>query len=277
MKTMLLALTLLSAPLHAANPPSWTEAVEPFRIVGNIHYVGTAELASFLITTPSGHILLDAPMDENVAHILGAIEQLGYRPQDVRILINSHAHFDHAGGFAAMKKRTGARLLLSEADAELAARGGVRDFAFGDRFAYTPVRADAMLRDGETVSIGRTTLTAILTPGHTKGGTSWTTTVEENGRALRVVIANSMTAPTYRLVDNPDYPTIMDDFRASFERLRALEADVFLAPHASFFGLKQKMTRLGQATNPFIDPTALPTYVDRMAAAIDKQWAEQRE
>lgn len=268
---------LAAASAAAQSPPSWTEPVEPFRVVGNIHYVGTAELASFLVTTPEGHILLDAPMEENVPHLLASIRKLGFEPKDVRILINSHAHFDHAGGFRTMREMTGARLLLSAEDAALAARGGTGDFAFGDRFHYAPVEADAILEDGERVSLGGTTLTALITPGHTKGGTSWTTTVREGSRTLRVVIANSMTAPDYRLWENEHYPNVMEDFRASFARLRRLEADVFLAPHASFFGLRRKMAARGGATNPFIDPAALRAYTDRMEAAVERRYRSQRE
>lgn len=267
--TLFLLVALLSSPIPAPadDPPSWTEPVEPFRIAGNIYYVGTAELASFLITSDKGHILLDVPMEANVPVIVRSIETLGFDPDDIEIIINSHAHYDHAGGIHAMKQLTGARVLLSAPDAELAARGGIGDFAFGDRFAYTPAVADEIVREGSRVSAGETTLTAIMTPGHTRGGTTWTTEVEEDGNRLRVVFANSMTAPTYKLVGNELYPAIMDDFRQSFARLRALEADVFLAPHASFFNLKKKS---------FVDRDALRRYVDRLEAAVIGQYEEQK-
>lgn len=266
---LLLLVALLSGPVPAVtdDPPSWTEPIEPFRIVGNIHYVGTMELASYLITTAKGHILLDVPMEQNVPHIVRSIKKLGFDPRDILYIINSHAHYDHAGGIDAMKKRTGARVLISAQDADLAARGGRGDFAFGDRFAYTPVVADGIIREGSKVSVGGTTLTALLTPGHTKGGTTWTTEVDEGGKRYRVVFANSMTAPTYQLVGNAQYPNIMDDFRSSFERLRALEADVFLAPHASFFNLAEKN---------FIDRDALRRYADKLEAGVMRQYEEQK-
>jgi metallo-beta-lactamase class B len=259
---------LLLAVILAEDPPSWTEPVEPFRIIGNVHYVGTAELASYLITTDTGHVLLDVPIEANVPHIVRSIETLGFDPDDIRIIINSHAHYDHAGGIEAMRKRTGARVLMSAPDAELAARGGRRDFAFGDRFLYTPFVADEIIHEGTTVSMGGTTLTALMTPGHTKGGTSWVTEVEEGRKIYRVVFANSMTAPTYKLVGNDQYPNIMDDFRKSFARLRALEADVFLAPHASFFNLKKKN---------FVDREALRRYADRIEAGVMRQYEEQKK
>lgn len=279
MKRISLLLLLLSATAAFAQiAPSWTEPVEPIRIVGNIHYVGTAELASFLITTPEGHILVDAPMEENVPRIIASIEALGFRAGDIRILLNTHAHMDHAGGFAALRERSGAKLLLSAADAQLAARGGRDDFAFGNDLIYPAVRADGILEDGQVVSLGGTSLTAVMTPGHTKGGTSWVTSADEGGRLVRVVIANSMTAPGYSLVDNEKYPGIMEEFRASFSRLAAMQADVFLAPHASFFGLKRKRAAAGSGTvNPFIDPGALAHYVERMRVAVESQYTTQKE
>jgi metallo-beta-lactamase class B len=268
------SLLLIAASALAANPPSWTEPVAPFKVAGNIHYVGTAELASFLITTPSGHILLDAPLDENVPHILRSIETLGFAPSDIRILINSHAHFDHLGGMKHIKELTGAELALSAPDAELAARGGTADFAFGDEYGYPPVSADRILADGDVVSLGGTSLTAILTPGHTRGGTTWLTEVVEDGRKLRVIVANSMTAPGYDLVGNDAYPEMVDDFRSSFDRLAGLEADVFLGPHASFFGLGRKLAATGEG-NPFVDPSELAAFVQRSRAFFERQLASQ--
>ena len=262
---------LVAATALAAHPPSWTEPVAPFKVAGNIYYVGTAELASFLITTPSGHILLDAPLEENVPQLLRSIETLGFSPSDIRILINSHAHSDHLGGMKRIKEITGAKLALSAPDAQLAARGGTADFAFRVDLPYPPVTANRILADGDVVSLGGTSLTAILTPGHTRGGTTWLTDVVEDGRKLRVLVVNSMTAPGYDLVGNDAYPGIVDDYRASFDRLAKLEADVFLGPHASFFGLGRK---LGDG-NPFVDPSELAAFVQRSRAAFERQLASQ--
>lgn len=271
---VLCVLAALSA--QAQRQPSWTEPVEPFRILGNVHYVGTAELTSFLITTPAGHVLLDAPLEENVPHLLRSIRALGFDPEDVEVLIGSHAHFDHAGGFARMKEATGAKLLLSRADAALVERGGRDDFAFGDRGAFTPAEVDGFVEDGGVVELGGVRLRAIATPGHTKGGTSWTMEVEEGGETWRVLFANSLSAPGYDLTDNEKYPTIMDDYRASFDRLAAIDADVFLATHGSFFGLERKREAMMEGgPNPFVDPEASKRFVARWRSIVEDQYLEQ--
>jgi metallo-beta-lactamase class B len=192
-------------------PSSWTRAVEPVRIAGNLYYVGTADLGAYLLVGSEGAILLDAPLEENSALILRNIETLGVDARSVRLLLNSHAHFDHIGGMAAVKAATGGKLYLSAPDAELAAGGGRRDFAFGDSVPYAPLRADAIVADGETIRLGDIAMTAILTPGHTKGCTSWRTTVVEEGKPLDVVFLCSVTAPGYTLVGNEKYPEILDD------------------------------------------------------------------
>jgi metallo-beta-lactamase class B len=235
---------------HAQRQPSWTEPVAPFRVIANVHYVGTADLTSYLITTPAGHVLLDAPLEENVPHILGAIRELGFDPADVEIMIGSHAHHDHAGGFARIKEATGARLLLSRADAELVERGGRDDFAFGDRSAFTPAKVDGFVEDGDVVELGGARLRAVLTPGHTKGGTSWLMDVEEGGETYRVLFANSLSAPGYDLRDNEKYPSIMDDYRTSFDRLAAMEAE---------------------GRNPFVDREESKRYVELWRGIVEAQ------
>jgi metallo-beta-lactamase class B len=281
MRSILMTVLAAGVALTAAaeNPAAWTEPVEPFRILGNVHYVGTADLSSFLITTPAGHVLLDAPMEENVPHILGAIRELGFEPEDVEILIGSHAHFDHAGGFARMKEATGAKLLLSRADAALVERGGRDDFAFGDRGAFTPARVDGFVADGDVVELGGVRLRMIATPGHTRGGTSWRLDVEEGGESYRVLFANSMSAPGYDLRDNQKYPTIMDDYRASFDRLEAIDADVFLATHGSFYRLEPKREALAAredgGPNPFVDPEESKRWVERWRGIVEGQYLDQ--
>lgn len=261
-----------------ANPPSWTEAIEPARIVGNIHYVGTADLGAYLIESDDGLILLDAPLEENTDLVLANIRKLGFDPADIRIVLNSHAHFDHAGGIAEVKKRTGAKVYLSAADAELAARGGRDDFAFGDRVPYPPFEADAIVADGETVRLGNATMTAMITPGHTKGCTTWRTATSEGGERLEVIFLCSVTAPGYELVKNREYPEIFDDFRRSFARLGAVDADVFLANHGSFIGLREKLAASGSsATNPFIDSDALHEYLDRAWKDVLAQRQRQQQ
>jgi len=278
LQSLLVAISL-SLPAAAMDiPASWTTPIEPFNVIGNIYYVGTAELSSWLIVTDEGYILLDAPLDENVPLLLSNIERLGHDPKKIRILLNSHAHLDHAGGLSAIKKRTGARLYLSKADAELAARGGKGDFAFGDGAAYPPTAADTDSPDREKVTLGSTTLTAMITPGHTKGNTTWTTWVRDGDRKLLVVFAPSLSAPGYRLVDNHDYHRIVDDYRATFERLAALEPDVFLATHGSFFDLETAaaVRRRGAGANPFVTPSRYREFVSYWRERFEKELATQQ-
>jgi metallo-beta-lactamase class B len=258
-------------------PASWTTPIEPFNVVGNIYYVGTAELSSWLIVTDEGYILLDAPLDENVPLLLANIESLGFDPKKIAILLNSHAHTDHAGGFAAIKAKTGARLCMSRADAELAARGGKGDFAFGDGATYPPVTTDKFVADGDTVTLGGTTLTAMITPGHTKGNTTWTTRVRDGDRELLVVFAPSLSAPGYRLVDNRAYRNIVEDYRATFERLAKLKPDVFLGTHGSFFDLETTAAarRRGKGANPFIAPARYGEFVSYWKDSFEKELASQ--
>jgi metallo-beta-lactamase class B len=242
---------------------SWNQPIKPYRIIGNIWYVGASGVTSFLITTPEGHILLDSGLPETVPQIRQNVAQLGSKLKDIKILINSHAHFDHAGGLAELKELTGAKLMATEADAELLARGGKDDFQWGDRFAYKPVKADRVLRDGDRVELGGVTLTARLTPGHTRGSTTWTMKVNEEGAQYDVVFSTSVSTPGYRLVNNDKYPNIADDYRRTFQILKSLPCDVFLGPHAEFFSMKEKMARMeqGMKPNPFIDPAGYRDYV----------------
>jgi metallo-beta-lactamase class B len=285
-KTALILLLTLSLFLPAtANPQdtpqerAWNQPVKPYRIIGNVWYVGASGVTSFLITTPDGHILLDSGFAETVPQIRQNIAQLGFKPNDVKILINSHAHNDHAGGLAELKELTGAKLMATEADAELMARGGKDDFQWGDRFAYKPVKADRVLRDGDRVELGEVRLTALLTPGHTKGSTTWTMKVEEEGKQYDVVFSTSVSTPGYTLVNNAKYPQIVDDYRRTFQILKSLPCDVFLGPHAEFFSMKEKMARMGQGAkpNPFIDPAGYREYVTNGERAFQKTLETQTQ
>jgi metallo-beta-lactamase class B len=198
-----------------------------------------------------------------VPQIRQNIAQLGFKLADIKILINSHAHYDHAGGLAELKELTGAKLMATEADAELLARGGKDDFQWGDKYAYKPVKADRVLRDGDLVELGDVRLTARLTPGHTKGSTTWTMKVNEEGKQYDVVFSTSVSTPGYTLVNNEKYPSIVDDYRRTFQILKSLPCDVFLGPHAEFFSMKEKKARMEKGTkpNPFIDPAGYREYV----------------
>lgn len=254
------------------------QPVEPFRIIGNIYYVGASDVTSFLIITRKGHILIDGGYAETAPQIKRNISKLGFRLEDVKILLNSHAHLDHAGGLAEIKDLTGARLFASQADSLLLANGGKGDFSFGDRLSYTPVRADKILRDNEKVKLGEMTLKANLTPGHTKGCTTWTTAVFENKQKYNVVFVCSTTAPGYRLVDNQNYPNIAEDYQKTFLKLKKIKADVFLASHGNFFDLENKLKKLqtGVAVNPFIDPQGYKDFINKTEQAFQEKLYEQQ-
>lgn len=255
----------------------WNQPVKPFKIIGNVYYVGAAEVSSYLITTSQGHILLDSGFAETVPQIKQNVAQLGFRFEDVKILITSHAHADHVGGVALLKQMTRAQLVVSIADAEMLKRGGKNDPNFGDRFLFQAVIADRKLADGGTVQLGDVTMTARLTPGHTKGCTTWTMKVSEGGKQYDVVIIGSTSVPGYKLIGNAGYPNIVEDYESSFRLLKTLPADVFLAPHGSFFGLLEKIKHLGEPQNPFIDKQALPRYVERSEKAFREELKRQQE
>jgi metallo-beta-lactamase class B len=257
---------------------AWNQPVKPFRLIGNIYYVGANEVTSYLITTPEGHILLDSGFAETVPIIQENLNQLGFKLEDVKILINSHAHTDHAGGLARLKELTKATLIVSRADGELLADGARNDFAFGDKFAFQAVKADRFIKDKEAVTLGGVSLIPRLTPGHTKGCTTWTMKVEEGGKAYDVVFLGSVTAPDYQLVNNAKYPNIVADYEATFSLLRSLPCDVFLAPHGQFFGLTKKRQRLQQTTapNPFINPQEFRTFVTIAERTFQRLLARQQ-
>ena len=275
-------LVLLCLPAAAGaqqeRAAEWSRPLPPFRIIGNVHYVGTVELGAYLLASPDGHVLIDGGFTETALVILDSIRQLGFRPEDVEVLLTTQAHMDHVGSMAALKQATGARVMVMEGDAALMERGGQGDFAFGDSFMFPPVMVDRTLKDGDTASVGGTVLTAHHTPGHTRGCTTWTATVTEAGTPYRVVFAGSLSVnPPVRLVANPSYPGIADDYRRSFRVLRSMDADVFLGAHAGFFGLHEKAERLrqGASPNPFIDPGALRRYVDHWEAQFRDRVASE--
>lgn len=234
---------------------SWNKPVEPFKIIDNIYYVGANEITSFLITTPQGHILIDSGFVETAPQILANIKKLGFKPKNVKFILNSQSHHDHSGGIEELKRVSGAKLAVMEQDKAQIEAGGRNDFAWGDEATYPAVKVDRTLTDGDTITLGGTTLKAVLTPGHTKGCTTWTTTAKENGRSYNVVWVCSTTVPGYKLVGNDKYPTIVDDYRRTFQILKNLPCDVFLASHGNFFDLETKSGRIKEnpLQNPFID------------------------
>lgn len=271
---------LLSASVFAQlseTEQAWNRPVEPFRIAGNVYYVGAADLSSYLITTPKGHILLDSGMKETVPQVIANIAKLGFKLEDVKALIISHAHYDHVAGIAELKRLTRAKLYVSEEDAKLLARGGKGDPNFADRFPFEPATADKTFKDGWKLKLGDTTMAAMVTPGHTKGCTTWTTTVDEGGKNLNAVFVCSVTAPGYTLVGNKEHPKIVSDYESTFRRLKALKVDLFLSSHASAFEMAEKLERrkVNPNVNPFIDPKGYLEMLERTEAQFRSQLANQ--
>lgn len=251
-------LVALTAPApwaaqDATERVAWNQPVEPFRVIGNVHYVGAAGVSAFLITTAAGSFLLDGGLPETAPLIARNIAALGLKLADVKLLLNSHAHFDHAGGLRELQQQSGAALAASAADRAALEAGGPQ---------MPAVRVTRLVQDGERLTLGDTTLTAHITPGHTPGCTTWTTTVTEGGRPYTVIFYCS-TSVVDALVDNSRYPGIVADYQQTFARLRGMKADVFLANHPAFFDLAAKQAkRAAAAANPFIDTAELLRFVD---------------
>jgi len=261
----------------------WMKPVQPFRLLGNVHYVGANGISAFLLTTPAGHVLLDSGPVEMLPRLERNVEALGFHLADVKLLLYSHAHYDHCGGFAELKRRTGARLVASEADGAEMERGGRGDFAYGDDYPYEPVTPDQHIGDGERVELGGLSLTATLTPGHTRGCTTWSAPIEEAGRRYDVVFLCGLTVAPFKLTNNPVYPEVASDARRSIARVRSLPVDVMLAAHGFWFDLTGKASRLARArrsgaanaANPFIDAGELGRHLDELERDLDQALAAQ--
>jgi metallo-beta-lactamase class B len=273
----LLLISSCAAQQTASARQKYNEPFPSFRVIGNIYYVGPAGVTSFAIKTSKGIILLDGGLPETAPLILANLKKLGMDPKDVKILLNSQAHFDHAGGFAELKRATGAKLYISQGDKRLVEEGGHNDFGFGDELLFPKAKVDHTIGPGEEVRLGETVMTATIMPGHTKGCTTWSTRVREGNAEYNVVWICSLSVPGYRLVDNPKYPTIVEDYEHSIAVAKRLRADVFLAPHSEFFDLQGRYARLqaGDA-KAFVDPTALRKYVADAEEAFKKELARQR-
>jgi metallo-beta-lactamase class B len=250
---------------------------EPFHIIGNIYYVGSTGIACYVITTPSGDILLDTGYPDMAPQIEDNIKKLGFKLSDIKFLINSHAHIDHGGGLAELKNATGAQLVAMAQDVTYLESGGHNDVLFHDQNLFPPVKVDRVIHDGDTVALGGVTLKAYLTAGHTPGTTTWTMTTEEKGKSYNVVFLGSVVGvPTNKLFDKPDspatYPGIKADFDHAFAVIKALPCDVFLASNGAFFQMQQKHDALmkGADPNPFIDPAGYQAYVARSEASYQK-------
>ena len=258
-------------------PAAWHEPTAPFHVVGNIYYVGSKGIAAYLIVSPKGDILLDGTEAENGAMIERNIASLGFNIRDVKVLLNNHAHFDHAGALAQLKADSGATFLASPRDTPILETGHITLENSNDLLDFPPVKVDRMLRDGEVVRVGPITMKAVLTPGHTPGCTSWTMTVKDHGRTLAVVFPCSITVGGNRLVGNKGYPDIVADFRRSFARLETMKADVVLPGHPDLADVQGRAARRkDDRPDAFIDRAALPKLVADSRRDFDRELAKQQ-
>lgn len=260
MRKVLLCLSLLLATHAVAQvDPAWTTPIAPFQIADNLYYVGSRDLASYLIVTSQGDILINSSLTSSPALIRRSVEQLGFRFGDIRILLISHAHSDHAAGSAQILRETHAKYMVMDGDVPVVESGGAKDFAF-PRDRYPAAHVDRILHDGDQVRFGNAVLVAHKTPGHTRGCTTWTIRTTQNGQPRNVVIVGSWSILHYRLVDRPgqpaSYPGIAQDFQHTFEVLRSLPCDIFLGAHGSYFSMLAKLDRAkgGGGTSVWVDP-----------------------
>ena len=265
----------------AAQANDWLEPFPPFRIAGNLYYVGSRGLASYLVTTPEGHILINSDLEENVPMIRDSVEKLGFKYTDIRILLISHAHWDHDAGSALVKKETGAKYMVMAGDVPVVESGGKKDFHYGTDKAslYPPAKVDRVLRDGARVELGGAVLVAKLTAGHTKGCTTWTMAVKEGEKSYQAVIVGSPNVnPGYKLVKNAAYPRIASDYARMFKTLAALPVDLFLGAHGAYFDMEAKYARLQKGeTEVFVDREGYRKFVADRAAAFEAELQKQRE
>src|SRR5882757_11063953 len=240
---------------------AWNKPTEPFKMIGNVYYVGTDGLASYLITSAQGHILVDTVMPEATSQIKASIEKLGFKVTDIKYLVNTHAHIDHTGGLAEMKQASGALMIAGEADKPLLEGGYYPGAQEDTALAFPPVKVDRTVREGDKVTVGDVTLTAHETPGHSPGCTSWAFSVKDGDATRSVLIFCSGTVALNRLVGNPTYPGIVDDYRKTFARAKDMKVDILLAPHPEMYNMQDKRAVMtAGAANPFVNPGEFNTY-----------------
>jgi metallo-beta-lactamase class B len=283
-RTFAVVLALLLAFAYAArispqNNAAWTHPFPAFRIAGSLYWVGSEDLASYLIATPQGLILINSSLESSVPLIRKSVESLGFRFSDIKILLISHAHYDHCAGSAQIIKLIGAKYYVMDGDVSVVESGGKTDFEYGadPSMRYPPARVDRVLHDGSTVRLGGVVLTAHLTPGHTRGTTTWTMDESENGRLLHVVIVGSPNVnPGYKLVGNKAYPQIAADYKRGFAVLKKLPCDIFLGAHGAYFGLTEKYLRWRAGDrDAFIDPAGYKAYISDRERTFEAELARQ--
>lgn len=269
---------LLVSSLAFADDPSWSAPHAPFQITDHIYSVGTEGIGVYLITTPEGHILIDASTEKGADVVEANIQSLGFKLRDVKYLLENHAHEDHVGGLAQLKKSTGAKLLASKGD-RYALEKGVHDWDNENGpMTFPPVKVDRLIADGEQVRLGGVSLQTMFTPGHTKGCTSWVTRDTLKGVDHSVFFLGSLSVTDNRLINNKVEPTIVADYRKSFERAKAVQADILLIGHPPYIEENEKnVTRKDDKPETFIDPTLLPRFVARFEASFEKALKQQQE
>lgn len=250
-------------------PEAWRTPVAPFRIADRTWYVGTQGLSVLLVRTDAGAILIDGGLPQMAPLVLENLRALGVAPDEVRLIVHSHAHYDHTGPLAALQRATGARVVSNAESAALLARSGTDDPHYGDDFAFPPVRADRLVLDGESVELGGVALTARFTPGHTPGSMSWTWTDTRDGKPVRIAYADSLSAPGYRLVGHTRHPRIVDDYRRAFAAVRALPCDVLITPHPDASGWRLQDPAQSR-------PITCAAYAQAAEERLERQLAEQR-
>jgi metallo-beta-lactamase class B len=274
-----------AAPSVAPPPsnPDWLTPIAPFRIADNLYYVGSKDLASYLVVTPKGDILINSSFVESVPLIRASIEQLGFHFKDVKILLISHSHGDHDAGSADVVKQTGAQYMVMDGDVPVVESGGASDFAYGDQH-YPAAKVNRVLHDGDEVRLGNVVLVAHKTPGHTRGCTTWTMKVKQGTRTLNAVIVGSWNVnPGFRLVDKPgkpaSYPHIADDYRHSFAVWKQLPCDIFLGAHGVYFDMPAKLDRIkaGAGQEVWIDPQGYKDKVAEREAAFQAELKRQED
>ena len=262
--------------LLAALLVKWNTPTEPFKMIGNVYYVGTDGLASYLITSPQGHILVDTVMPESTSQIKASIEKLGFKITDIKYLVNTHAHIDHTGGLAEMKQASGGQLVAGEADKPLL-EGGYYPGAESDAaLKFPPVKVDRTVREGDKVTVGDVTLTARETPGHSPGCTSWEFSVKDGDATRTALIFCSGTVALNRLVGNPTYSGIVTDYKKTFARARDMKVDVLLAPHPEMYKMAEKRAKLAEGgPNPFVNPGEFNAYAATLEKSFEDALAKQ--
>lgn len=270
-------LALFAAAAAAGSPAAWTAPAAPFRVVGDLWSVGSEGISTFALKTKAGVVLFDAGMPAFAPQVLANLKAIGVKPSDVKVIVTSHAHFDHVGGLAALRQATGAPVAVMAQDVKADETGTYAGYENKVAFRFPPVKVDRVLHDGDTVKLGGEVLTAHLTAGHTAGCTSWTFPVREAGRTYTVLYQCSMSVAANRIADRPQYPGIADDYRRTFATLKAMKADVFLAPHPEQYDRDAKLARVAPgAPNPFVDPGELPRRVAAAEAAFEAELKAQQ-